>query len=339
MGRSLSLRTTLLLLAAVAPLAAPREGSAQAWLESLKRVHTDHYELYAPTDEDLAQARRELDHAVRQFELHFGAKPPRIAVVLRDENPPGGYADAPFRHRGLPLLAWITDRGWEAQHAGPEWAGSGRRPHSESHILPHEACHKFMRAYVDQKMGRSAVGAPEPRTRTPHYGHPDVADWFDEASAMVCEHADERATRRARLRAGLEDRLPLAEIFAMSHPFARGFQVRSPPAATAPAQRPSTPAAAGEAAPMPTPGTPVGAMTFRGGSQGGYDPKRAAAFVGQSLSVAEFIVEHAGPGALGRVADGLSAGRPITEVLAGLGLAADPAAFERQWLDWVRERP
>ncbi len=304
--------------------------SAQPWLEPLIRVEGSSYELYAPRQEDIDQARRYLDLAQRAFARHFGSAPPKIAVALLDANPRGGYDDSAFRARNIPLLTWLTDRGWDAQHHGSN-SSSGRRTHSEGRILPHEACHQFLRAYVDMQQGRAGIIGGRARTQVSHYGHPSVPDWFDEAAAGLCEDREEQASRRLRLRAGLVNRIPLAELFTMAHPLSGPLQIRAP-APAAPGSGASAPAS--PAVPPVAPGTRVGAMTFAN-NLSAEALERTRMFYAQSQSVAQFIAERAGPSGLRSIADGFARGRPLPDLLAELGLPRDPAILERQWLEWL----
>jgi hypothetical protein len=317
-SRSLACATLLL-------AAHPAAARAQAWLDSLRVAETPRYVVYAPTDADLLQARGELDHAVAAFARHFGGPPPRIAVLLTDRNPPRDF-EAAFHRRGLRVLAWLTDRGWDAQHAGME----GGRPHSEARILPHEACHAFLSAHVDARQGRPLPGGG-PRTRTTHYGHPALPDWLDEAAAVLCEHADDRARREARMAERLDARIPLAEFLTMAHPLSGAFAVRTGPGAPAPRGVP------GEASAPPAPGTYMGAMTF----QNVLTPDaavRATTFYAQALSFTRFLSERYGSGAVGRVVEGVADGRPVGEALASIGAPADTARLEAAWVQWVRGR-
>jgi len=313
------------LILAAAPFAAVQPAAAQPWLADLISARGASYELYAPTREDIAQAKRELDFASAQFRRHFGAPAPRIAVVMRDTNPPGGYDDSAFRDRGVPLVTWITDRGWAALHRGEQpVAAAGGRPHSESHILPHEACHQFLKAFVDARLGRPVE--PRPRTRTPHYGHPLMPDWIDEAAAGVCEHPWEQAQRQARLQADPAGRIPLAQLFTMANPNSGMFRVAAPPGGRA------------GGAPSVAPGTVVGAMTFGSGVRPAEQMRQSSMFAAQSQSFANFLAERAGPGALGRLTQAIADGRTMAQALTALELPGEITVLERQWLAWLARR-
>lgn len=298
--------------AALAACLCATPAAAQPWLAALESDSTEHFELYAPRTDEVAKGRAELDHAVRAFQAAFGTTPPRIAVLLMDDNPPAGY-DAPFRDRGLRVLVWLTDEGWTRQHHG---APTGPA-HSELRILPHEACHLFFSVWADRRLGAPPVSAA-PRTRTPHYGHPSAPDWLDEAAATACEHDDERARRRARMAERLEQRIPLEELFAMQHPLSGPLQVRS-----------------GSPTPPAAPGTRVGAMTFNS-TLSPELMQRAGNFYAQASTLGAFLAERYGPGALGRLAEGILGGGTMAEALQAIGAPADPQAFEHAWMDWVR---
>jgi hypothetical protein len=300
---------------------APDAASSQPWVDGLIVRKTDIYELYAPTERDIEQASGALDYAVTQFKARFGTAPPKVAIALLDDNPPAGFDDSSFRQRNLPVMTWLTDRGWDAQGAGIGSQPTHRRPFSLAEVLPHEACHLFLRAYVDQRLGAPERSSGRVRTQTNHYGHPDVPDWLDESAAGLCERPDEQAKRRTFLKANVANHLPFDQLFSMAHPFSGPLQMRASPVAGQPTKK-------------LVPGMRVGAMTFTA-NMSPEQLQQARMFYAQAQSVGKFLSERAGPTALARIAEGLARGRPLKTLLQQLNLPGDTGVLEREWLKWL----
>ncbi len=69
------------------------------------------YELYAPTQQDVDNARPHVERALQGFRASFG-QAPKIAVVLFDRNPDlAAFDEAPLAARGLHTRRWLTERG------------------------------------------------------------------------------------------------------------------------------------------------------------------------------------------------------------------------------------
>ena len=268
---------------------------------------TESYELYAPTTADIEQARPELEFAAAQFRKYFGVTAPKIAVVLSNDQRGALPVVADVVEKGLPVLNWLTDAAWASQHGGVV-------THSESHILPHEACHLFLVTYVNGKMTKAQAGAKAPS----HYGHPQVPDWFDEGVASLCERPDMQERRRAKLKDNLANRMPLDELFTMPHPLAGGIPVRS--------------VAGGPPPTTMKPGTRVGAVTFSASQLPQEMVAKAVTFYAQVFSVIEYLSRVAAPESMRVIADRMAAGATTRQALADVkGLpAAD--ALEGAWL-------
>jgi hypothetical protein len=181
--------------------------------------------------------------------------------------------------------------------------------------LAHEACHGFVAAYADGLDGRA---------RSPGgYGHGALPDWFDEMAAILCEGDASRERRRVQLRAGLEGRIPLAELAAMEHPLSAERLER---------------AAAGRGLVIEE--VPVQLVTgplLRDALSG----TRAELFYAQSLSVGEFLYARGGAPALQALARELAAGRAPDEALRRVhrvvpAVPPGVAPLEAEWLAWER---
>jgi hypothetical protein len=310
---------------------------------------SQHYTLYAPSAEALADGAREIRHARETFRHHFGIEPRVLVVFLADD--PRDFQSvrfAAFRRPGAGFLPFLTREHLRVTasaaeslaavvHALPDSADGGIRvvelagppagaPPAfvndaakvvgESKALAHEACHTFVAGYADQ------LGAGRP-TLSRGYGHGTLPDWFDEMAATLCESAASRDRRRAQLRANLDARLPLAEFTRMEHPIT--------PA------RLAALAEAGRAS-----GTPP--VEFLSGPE----VERALAgtgameFYAQAMSLGEFLFARGGPEALRTLAGHLTAGRTLDEALREIhrqlpSVPPTVAELEEQWLRWFQE--
>lgn len=271
--------------------------------ESLK---SESYELYAPDKKDIEQARPELDFAVSRFQHHFGVPPPKIAVVLSNDQRGATPKVGDVAARGLPVLNWLTDAAWASRHGGVA-------THSESHILPHEACHLFLVAYVNERISKQRAGAEA----LSHYGHPQIPDWFDEGVASLCERPDMQARRRARVEQSLTKRFPLDELFTMAHPLSKGIPVRGMPSGLGPDVKP---------------GTKVGAVTFSGSQIPQDLVDRAVTYYAQVFSVIDYLAATAEPAGIKVLADRLAAGQTTLQALEGIKGLPPAAALEKAWL-------
>ena len=276
-----------------------------------ERLTTDSYELYAPTKADIELARPELEFAATQFRKYFGVTAPKIAVVLSNDQRGALPVVGDVAAKGLPVLNWLTDAAWASQHGGVV-------THSESHILPHEACHLFLVTYVNEKITKEQAGAKAPS----HYGHPQIPDWFDEGVASLCERPDMQARRRSKLKENLANRMPLDELFTMAHPLAGGIPVRSMPGSM-----PST----------MKPGTRVGAVTFSGSQLPQEMVAKAVTFYAQVFSVIEYLSTTAAPESMRVLADRMAAGATTRQALADVKGLPSAEALESAWLATIQK--
>ena len=276
-----------------------------------ERLTTDSYDLYAPTKADIEQARPELEFAATQFRKYFGVTAPKIAVVLSNDQRGALPVVGDVAAKGLPVLNWLTDAAWASQHGGVV-------THSESHILPHEACHLFLVTYVNEKITKERAGAKAPT----HYGHPQIPDWFDEGVASLCERPEMQARRRAKLKESLANKMPLDELFTMAHPLAGGIPVRSMPGSM-----PST----------MKPGTRVGAVTFSGSQLPQEMVAKAVTFYAQVFSVIEYLSTTAAPESMRVLADRMAAGATTRKALADVKGLPSADALEGAWLATIEK--
>ena len=277
-----------------------------------EHLATESYELYAPSKSDIEQARAELEFAASQFRKYFGVTAPKIAVVLSNDQRGALPVVGDVVAKGLPVLNWLTDSAWAAQHGGVA-------THSESHILPHEACHLFLVTYVNGKITNERAGAKAPS----HYGHPQIPDWFDEGVASLCERPDMQAGRRAKLKETLASRMPLDELFTMAHPLAGGIPVRSAPGAAPTTMKP---------------GTRVGAVTFSGSQLPQEMVARAVTFYAQVFSVIDYLSRTGAPESMRVLADRMAAGATTRQALGGVKGLPSPDALESAWLATIEKQ-
>jgi len=313
-----------LTIAALLPGASARAGAVT--LDSLRSAIKKEYELYAPSDRALNVAGQQLNFALTQFMRYFGDVPPRIAVVIFDSPEQAkGFDFTPFRKRGIAALAWVLPRPGvtPAKGAGDPAAGAARSERPQS--LGHQAAHLFFHILVDAKLAgvdatvraevraaalRAAAGAvPGPDSATGHLGHPRIPDWLEESVGTLCELPAAQNARLDRMRANLDRRIPLPELFGMESPLA------APPrgAARASGRRPAKPATAPAA-------------------------DRATMFADESLALARYIADREGDRFMGDIAVRLLDGKTIGEALsAAQNLFSKPEALERGWVEWMKQ--
>jgi hypothetical protein len=185
-------------------------------------------------------------------------------------------------------------------------------PIAEARVLSHEVCHMFLIAHLNQRLGRTRAQVAEAsQTARAHsggsYGDPMLPDWFDEATATLCETPTLQQKRRAYAREHRAEMIPLAQLFAMPHPNVAG--------------RTGTEAASGTR------------VTVEVGGQGAPQDHM---FYPQVLTLAQFLAEREGPEFIGRVAENLARGRSMPEILRGArNLPADLDSLQRAYAAWL----
>jgi CBS domain-containing protein len=253
----------------------------------------------------------------------------RVGDVIRsiDGAPVGSLKDFEDRFDGVPPgreVALGVGRGaGEVTLRALKRASSGAAPRVQTsgnaaakRALSHEVGHLLLKAWVDARLDRADAPARD-SAATGHYGIDVLPDWLDEAFATRCEFPLLQSSRRAFMREKLDQRIPLAELFTMSHPVAQSQQELI-----------------ARARQQMAPGQKSAMIVMRG--DGALVSDRSLIFYAQCLSIADFLAEREGPRVLGRLAAGLSERREITELLAESSrLPSDLAALEAAWTSWV----
>jgi hypothetical protein len=253
----------------------------------------DGFEIHAPPGMAVDGARRDLDFAVETWRRHFGEAPPRLAVVMFESTSEvSAYDFAPLRSGGMLTLPWTEGL----------VNLSGRR------ALPHEACHMFFVGYARAREtgGDRPAGAPR------SYGVPDIADWFDEAVATLCEYPDMQADRIAHLQAQWNERIPLEELLAMEHP--------------------TMPLVRGSGASHTEGGMTLTHLTMQGGEHAAL-LQRSALFYSQVLAFAQFLIERHGALHIRELAERLTAAADPTHRLYS---SAEVTLLEQEWSSWLQ---
>ena len=310
MPRPLALLLTLGVLA-VAPSARAAHPPATP-PDSMRSIVTRDFELYAPTDDDLRRSGDDLRIAVTQFVNYMGQSPKKMAfLIFRSTAERDRYDFRPFTRRGLPVVPVVLP----AMPAG-SGAAPGGKPGSDTGPEPisHEAGHRFFVDYMDHALatahgGERGTGSSN-AAQAGAGGHPTheaVPDWFEEAVAALCERPAYQNRRIEFMRSRLSKRIPFDELLTMPIP--------------------AEPAAAGKGA----------AKSTGAAKTGGSAPSEPAAiFRAEALSLARFIVSREDARFIGTIAEGVTAGRTVGEVLnTSQNLFAKPEALEKQWLEWM----
>ena len=268
---------------------------------------TDVYEIHAPTKNDLATAKEDMDFAVQNFKKYFGADPPKIAVVI--VNSPAETAKiqtGPFAKRNLRVLPFLS----EAYFKSISIRGK---------ILSHEACHMYFVSYVDKKMRDKNI-KPDATRRVSSSGHPATPDWFDETVASLCETTSLQNSRLKSLQSNLDKAFSLKELFSMENPnVAAGKRALAEYNASRKMSGTGSPSVLTRRSRRP---------------RGGFN--KTSMFYSQSLYFSKFLTEKKGPLIVGKVAEGLIVGKNMKVILANIGiLKSDLADLKKEWKTWV----
>lgn len=285
--------------------------NSATWVKQLPAVPSggdsliaQHYELRAPSTAALRATQIQLDSAIGRFRRYIG-EPPKIGVIVFALGATPSAADSAwFRLRNLPGL-WLptTLNGGEVSGTAVDREHGGDLLQQ---FVAHEACHTWFHAYIEGMLSGSQRARAITLSTGAHYGHPAVPDWFDEAVAMLCERPDQQQRRRGYMRRHLDERIPLAEFFSMSHPVAEGR------AAT------------------------TGSEAAEGRRRSMMQTPRGHLFYSQALSVVEFLAEREGPAFVGQLARQLAHGRLMSEVLKeARRVPQEVAQLDVEWRAWV----
>lgn len=326
-------------------------------------IRTPAYEIYSPDSTLLPTARAEIEFAIAEFARYFGRAPAPLAVVYIDETDASLKADA-FLARGFRALPMVTPRaisGLLKTNSAPQKAGA----ESEGRILSHEACHQFFIDYVDKTRDTTATKRV---SSSRGYGHPDIPDWLDEAVATLCEGPTLSSQRLGSLQSRIAQRIPLSELFSMTHPRSTTLPTEAP---SAPAGKPvdlsrakfysldgkeSQPdsatldmikrALAGEQGTgmrleridSITPRASLPRETLRTvvSRMDAATEDRMSVFYGEVQTLARFLASKAGDRFIGRLTDALVAGQAIEKALQSAPqLPRSLTDLERDWVAYV----
>jgi hypothetical protein len=270
------------------------------------------YELVAPMRELLPDARKALDHTVREYRRVFGDDPQKIVVELRAVS------------RDRVADGWIPDTIEPAD--GPRRAvapaivpekRSSRAPIAPAGFLMMRAARAWLLARADYRVGRSPT-APD---ATPRFGDdPRIPDWIEDALTDLIGGSPEQEMYVARLAERVET-LSLREVLESTRPEpAKDAQRR--------AQLP------------PTASTRPAGGVFMGGppSRDRGKLEGAELFRARAVAFAIFLAEHEGREFLGTLTDRLLSGESAETALASAAtLPDDLAGIEKAWKDWMRK--
>jgi hypothetical protein len=270
------------------------------------------YELMAPMRELLPDARKALDHTVREYRRVFGDAPQKIVVELRAVS------------RDRVADGWIPDSVEPAE--GPRRAvapaivpekRSSRAPVAPSGVLMMRAARAWMLARADFRVGRPV---PVPNSTVRFGDDARIPDWIEDALIDLIGGSPAQEMYVARLAERVET-VSLRDVLESARPEpAKDAQRR--------AQLPPT------AATRPAGGVFMGGPPSRdrGKLEG------AELFRAQAVAFAVFLAEHEGREFLGTLTDRLLSGESAETALASAAtLPDDFAGIEKAWKDWMQK--
>jgi hypothetical protein len=135
------------------------------------------------------------DQIVRRWRLLTGATPTPGEIHLITRGAPNTHASG-----GYWTLEWPVTG--STSRSAPARKRDGLSAHFAENILPHEAGHHVLAAYIGISLASDGYGSPAP-------------DWIDEASAVWMES---RGAREQRLRGVAGTQPSLAKVVLMTHP-------------------------------------------------------------------------------------------------------------------------
>ena len=273
--------------------------------------HAPNLTIYASSAGAAREGQQEVRHAQDRFRELFDKPPINLVVVLVDDPRHLHRMDiASLQRRRTAFLPFVTGRHLESQIPGSAGSsGASLKP------LAHEACHVYLSALADRVAPISPIDRGE-------YGHHALPDWFDEASATLCESTEGRAIRRRRFRANSNRWIPLREFERIPHPLGSAAVL----------QRLGIDRSRDRVGIHVVPADQAERLTA------GID---ANLFYSQALSLGEFIAERGGPGVLGKLVQPLANGRTLDQALreahrTAPSLPATVDELEVEWLRWVQ---
>lgn len=263
------------------------------------------YEIVAPRQELLPDARRSLDEATEQFQAIFGVAPPRVTVALHD---PAGRDD---ESKGTAVTAGESGGEVVDVRVPPEIRDRGRTMARPRHLPLAPVARVWLSAYVDQR-------AATPRLRTGYvpFGapveDPRLPDWLEDGIVQIVAGSPLRDLALARLADERSRAIPLRDLLKMRRPAVLDDASRGEDALVR--------------------GDDERRALFGGELEG------ARLFAVQSYGVARFLAEREGRPVLGAMVDRVIAGETALAVLDGAKhLPGDIDALQREWERWLEE--
>ncbi len=259
---------------------------------------TEHFDMFAPSKE-IAVAKEEMvEAAAQRFIALMGKAGPRGALVLADpQKAQQQWADQrPYYKHGA---KWVLP--WYAHHPMGEnlWPAYGRTNQiGGGDPLPHEAAH-LMFVFVVNSGCCAAL-----KQKFNGYGS-YLPDWLDEGIAIYVEHQAIRDAQRELMADNLDERIPLAEFFAMDHPGAPKIGGKPNPAAGH-------------------------------GFAGGFD--RARIYYMECVTALEFLEAAAGAEGVRKIIKTLQGGSKMDKAIKHLPAhyPQDLDGLEEVWVEWIR---
>jgi hypothetical protein len=265
--------------------------------------------VYAPTAAAARQGQEEVQYARTRFHALFGTEAPGLVVVLVEEPRHLQRIDLHRLQRGHRLLLPFLTPAALSASPGTGMLDRAEGGEADRKLLAHEACHGYVAVLADELARR-------PRVRGAPYGHPALADWFEEAVAVLCESEEGRTARRGYFRNRLDRRLPLAAFTRMPHPLAGMPGIDN------------------------TPGQASIEILTAAQIHDVLPHSDPMLFYAQALSLGEFMEDRAGAGGMRIVATALVETADLAEALREVrrrvpGLPGTVESLEAEWIQWV----
>jgi hypothetical protein len=278
------------------------------------------YEIVAPARDLLPDAQQALDDAARGFQRYLSAEPPRVVVDLRVRRDSANARAAQPRGRAL---------GDTVAVALPRSREDRRAPREVTPRVGGFVTVPVVRAWLTSYAAASARppapsgAAPADPAEEPWGRDPRVPDWIEVALPPLVAGAPIADFAAVQLRRQTDALIPLRALFDSAHA-GRGGGV--PDAAEdAPIRR---------AAPGAAPEAPPAGRRRRAGKV-----DQAMLFDVQSIAVARFLAERAGPTILGDVVRTAMRGGRIDDVLrSAAGVPQNVDALDATWRAWLQEQ-
>jgi len=282
------------------------------------------YEVVAPTRDVLPDAQQALDAAARSFQRHLEAEPPRVVVDVRS-RPVSAPSPGEVRRDTLggdtvraPLPRPRKDARDRAMMPRPVG------------VLAIPVARAWLTSYAAANAPTNAQTANAGTEREDEaWGQdPRVPDWLEVALPPLVAESPIADFAAAELGRQSGELIPLRALFDSTRAL-----VPRPDRAGEPGGR----VAAGQAPPADRVGPSTGAAA--GGRGRGRRVEPASLFDVQSIAVARFLAERAGPAVIGELLRASLRGARIDDVLRGqTTLPGTVDALDAAWRAWVKEQ-